>query len=387
MKTRFLTLILLFVITIPMSIYSQGKFTLKSEEVSDATSRLAAISQSYTMAIRQKPEALKGVPEKISDKTLYYSLLINGKNVFLAIDFGETNPPLYADTNADGNLAYEKPITGATKDNRTRYVPVKIATISIGIDVPQGGYIFYSPAEIRRGDVTFGDETFSLMIADKNLNGRYNDFSTGDPGASYDSVGIDLNRNGTLDAALESGEVSSLAEAISVKDNYYSIKPSANGNTLEIKTLKPKMGMLDVQNPDMEISTQSKWGAQTFSGSNGKWELPEGKYITRLIRLKKKDDAGREWVLKAYSFYAGKLASFDIKSGKTTIISAGTPLHIVTSAKMTNDTIEVSASFLGRAGEQYSSGPTVDGQRPEPPKFIIVDKSGKELASGPFQYG
>lgn len=92
-------------------------------------------------------------------------------------------------------------------------------------------------------------------------------------------------------------------------------------------------------------------------------------------------------MLTAYSFYAGKLASFDIKAGKTTVIASGTPLKIVTSAKMANDTIQVSGSFLGRAGEQYSSGPMIDGKRPDPPKFKIVDKSGKELASGPFQYG
>ena len=391
MKIKVLSLLIFFMM-IPFSLYSQGKFNLKTEVVTDATSRLSAISQRYSMAIKEKPPSVKDAP-KVSDKAFYYNIQLCGKDIYLVIDYNVTNPPLYIDTNADGKLDDEKPITGTDMNNRTRYMPVKIkpagaSEINIGIDTPKGGgYIYYFPSEIKRGDVKFGNETFSLMIIDRNYNRRYNDFSKDVRGLDYDCIGIDLNRNGMLDSSVESDETSPLAEAVFINGDYYSIIPSADGNSVEIKTIKPATGTLDVQNADMEISTYSRWGAQTLTGSNGKWKLPEGKYTTRLIRLKKKDEKGREWILTSYSFYDSKLASFDITSGKTTVIPAGAPLKIKTTAIMRDDFIEISASFLGRAGEQYSSGPVIDGQRPEPPKFKIVDRDNKELVSGAFQYG
>lgn len=385
-------ILLVFFMTIPFTTYSQGKFNLRTEAVTDATSRLSAISQNYSMAIKQKPPALKDLPE-ISDKAFYYKIQFQGKEIYLVIDYGEANPPLYIDTNGNRNPADEKPVTGRDFNNRTRYMPVKIkpageSEINIGIDAPKGGgYIYYFPSEIKRGDVKFGNETFSLMIIDRNYNKRYNDFSKDVKGLDYDCIGIDLNRNGILDSSVESGETSPLAEAVFINGKFYRIIPSADGNSVEIKTIKPKTGTLDVQNADMEISTYSKWGAQTLTGSNGKWKLPEGKYTTRLIRLKKKDDKGREWILTSYSFYESRLASFDITPGKTTVIPAGAPLKIETKAIMRDDFIEISASFSGRAGEQYSSGPVIDGQRPEPPKFKIVDRDNRKLAGGTFQYG
>jgi hypothetical protein len=47
----------------------------------------------------------------------------------------------------------------------------------------------------------------------------------------------------------------------------------------------------------------------------------------------------------------------------------------------------IGLSVVGQGGETYSAGAQKDGALEPAPKFKILDESGKELASGQFQYG
>lgn len=92
------------------------------------------------------------------------------------------------------------------------------------------------------------------------------------------------------------------------------------------------------------------------------------------------DENGDKWVLE--------LAKGQSLSGlKSSGAKPGTPLVVKTDVQ--TERLEVSIGLIveGQAGEKYVGGVIKNEQLQPPPRFKIVDKDGKVLATGLFKYG
>jgi hypothetical protein len=52
-----------------------------------------------------------------------------------------------------------------------------------------------------------------------------------------------------------------------------------------------------------------------------------------------------------------------------------------------DNSLMLSFALRGRAGEEYEAGARRNGRSQPAPSFVIQDETGKELASGKFEYG
>ncbi len=395
-------LIVLFLCAVQSVAWAQGKFALKYEEIEDDADALMRVSGSYQQTVLAKPSELKVLPEGLSEEVSYLVMPIGGREVVFVLDTGSEKAQLYVDTDADGDISDEKPISGVGRGLQVSFgtvsIPVLIEGVKTEIRLGIAGWLWgngqaslnFYPGGVRTGEVELGGESYKLALADKNLDGRYDGSLKPDSPAyspSGDYIAIDFNRNGEFDRDASSMEIFPLGRMAQVGNSYYSTEPAPDGSMIEIREVKPKFGTLDIQNPDMELRLISDAGPYNLSGSDGKWQLPAGNYIAKMIQLKKKDDAGSLWRLECYGREAGKLARFEIREGETLKIEAGPPLTIKTETGARRDAISIGFSVLGRAGEKYSPEVKKDGKRQPPPKLRIVDRSGKELAKGDFEYG
>lgn len=65
----------------------------------------------------------------------------------------------------------------------------------------------------------------------------------------------------------------------------------------------------------------------------------------------------------------------------------GPPLLVKTDVQRSRQDVSIGLVIEGQAGEKYAGGAKKNRRWMPPPRFKIVDESGKTLASGAFKYG
>jgi len=107
-------------------------------------------------------------------------------------------------------------------------------------------------------------------------------------------------------------------------------------------------------------------------------ELPPGKYSIIVLRLRKKDNAGREWSLSSKALNRPIL----LREGKTTTLLYGEPL--AAEVKRSGDIF--SFELTGAFKESYTYFSLKDA-RLAAPSFTITGPTGKVLEKGQFKFG
>ncbi len=99
-----------------------------------------------------------------------------------------------------------------------------------------------------------------------------------------------------------------------------------------------------------------------------------------LSSLSVTDKNGDKWVLDL----AKGQALSGLKSGGA---KAGPPLVVKTDVQTEGFEVSIGLVVKGQAGEKYVGGVKKNEQLQPPPRFKIVDKAGKVLTAGEFEYG
>jgi hypothetical protein len=89
---------------------------------------------------------------------------------------------------------------------------------------------------------------------------------------------------------------------------------------------------------------------------------------------------GDRWVL---DLIKGQTLSVLKSSGS----KPGPPLLVKTDVQTRGREVSIGLIVEGQAGEKYAGGVKKNEQWQPPPRFKVVDKAGKVLASGVFKYG
>jgi hypothetical protein len=118
-------------------------------------------------------------------------------------------------------------------------------------------------------------------------------------------------------------------------------------------------------------------------------EIRAGSYRPEKVILGRTDNDGQLWLIICQNGPWGKLDTIKVTKGKTTLLKLGPPLIIRTDVKQNQQTINVSVSLIGQAGEYYSPQVMTPGKtnNPNTAKLKLIDEAGNELVVDKFQYG
>jgi hypothetical protein len=328
----------------------------------------------------------------------YYAMGSLTPDTIFVVD-GADPPRLYADTDRDGDLAEEEPLTGKRISEGPRtpgppgyaYGPI---ALSGGVEVVAelaefgGGrhYLTVRPAGLHSGRIELDGAAYAAAVVDANMNGRCDDACAPQRGLRCDWLAVDTNRNGRFEGSPgRPGEVLPLPGLLEVGGTYYAVSVAADGSSLSMTPTEPEFGTLDLGGADAEVQLLSSNGLFRLGPGGGPHRLPAGRY--RAIRLiLRRRDGGAEWTLSS-SYPEGALSGFAIEPGATTTIEAGEPLVGRVTAQPRGPSVEIEFGVFGQAGEDYEAGARKNGRRQPAPKFRIVGESGEVAASGSFRYG
>jgi len=403
-----------WIITGASLIWAQGEFPMKYTQFSTSDQNMQYRCMKHVMKAEHSPSRMKALPRDFSGRATYFLAPLNGRQVLMVMD-SSTPPNLYVDTNGNDDLSDEKPFTATTDGQRTQFGPISFSSPGVKEEVPLSirvetflrdavpQYLTLMPDGFYSSTVQLGGESYSLALLDANFDGRYNSPlalpipANSLTGSLSDIIALDTNKDGNFDC-VQRMEIYPLAKMVAVNDVYYSLKIAPTGATVNLEKVAPPMSSLDVKCPGAELSLWSDICPTQTSGSEGKWKLPAGRYMTNSIRLVKKDSQGAEWVLTGTA-REGKLRDIDLRQKKSAVLKMGPPLVMKVQAYkffgnssgapggQNGSQVSVNMSLVGQAAEQYSARITKDGHNLPPPKFKILSAAGKIMESGDFEYG
>jgi hypothetical protein len=403
---------------------AEGDSTLEYREFKTIADNPLPLVAKWISSNEGHPEGLPTTLHKAG--TYSFTVHVADQKVLLATSMA-AKAKVYVDFDGDGDFSGAKVLPRPSKKAKYWYGPVVVpidgtngrlaARFNVGKGRPgiKDKNIILNPAGCRTGTVQLGMVSYKVALVDANFNGRYDDVCTefdGDYGRlDADCFAIDLDHDKQFDLYRETCP---LTERLWVRGVYYSLRVVPDGSKVRLQRVKPefKLGALDVGNRDIELVVFSPdLGVPVvLKGSDGTWKLPAGTYTICHYQLCRVDGKG-EWTLehrpkseemhtyvfideRHYSRITRRLKGekklrFTVSPGETQKLKIGSPLRIVTQAKlkMFNDeesTVLITCRFLGQAGEEYEQAVTRSGRRRPPPMLRILDEKGKMLAADYF---
>jgi hypothetical protein len=388
------------------AVLAQGEFPLKYV-VAEENDPLTSSGMSYYGGTAEQPPDIKVLPKGISGNLRYFtSVPVGNKGIWAVLELSSP-PKLYVDVvgtsvgRVAGDLSAVAPLVGKASGSQCSFGPIdvplgdektavtaKVLFVSVGNNQVLGA----RAAGYMAGDVKLGGQTYRVAVLDKNLNGRYESaFGDGgqrEPSWRADAIAIDLYQDGEFARGRDRPEVMPLAKAVRVRDvyyHYYHVQVAPDGSSIKFEKYEPKMGTLDI-GVAASLTAFSETGFHNLSGSDGKWQVPEGKYSRESLSIAKTDADGKEWRLIAAS--VGPLENFEVRGGQATAIKIGPPLTLkVDAGEPESGSISLNIALAGKGGETYSVGLQKGTSRLQPPKVKVLDASGKVLAEGNSEYG
>lgn len=400
------------------AVEGEGKYKLQPKSITRRDSMLFAASQ-YLNRLPKRPSQLRGLPKDLSGEASYFTARFGGRDIPAIIDSTKSfrdyiiwsstrqRYVLYLDTDGDNDLSDEKGLLGRQMQASRfsgaagyKFGPILIEfagsesrlKTEVYADTYSGRQLnFYTPTYLA-GTIRLNKATYDVAVIDGSFDGRY-DKTLSIPIENVrrpecDFFAIDLNSDHIFDgfSNYRLSDISPLSRMIKIKDVYYSIDVADDGGFLELKKITPQFGTLDLGGADVNTLLLSDAAHQYLAGDRRQWQLPVGKYTARLLELSRTDSTAGRWAIIGYR-ETGKLTNFEIHPGETLPIKIGPPLLVKTTAEQQGNNIMIGVDLEGQAGEIYGAQITRNSRPLPPPRFRLVDESGKVLASGEFKYG
>jgi hypothetical protein len=163
--------------------------------------------------------------------------------------------------------------------------------------------------------------------------------------------------------------------------------------TTQVQSASKSGGVIKVVSPGLVLDVKTPDGKVVKVPANKETPAPADTYQTAAVTLYAPENGakGPVWSIESRGPF-GSLKNVTVDDGKTTQVEGGAPLTVKTSVAQTRDAkgpcVSIGLAILGKAGESYNTGTIKRGTMLVPkPKIQILDKDGKELASGSFEYG
>ncbi|MCX5677264.1 MAG: hypothetical protein NTX87_19945 [Planctomycetota bacterium] len=384
------------------AVLAQGEFPLKYV-VGEENEPLTSSGLSYSGGRAKQPPDIKALPQGISDNRRYFVVPVGNRRLWAVLDMSSP-PKLYVDAAGTSvgrgivDLSAVAPLVGKVNGSQCTFGPINVplgdekkAVIAKVLFVSEANNQILGgrAAGYMAGEAKLGGQTYRVAVLDKNLNGRCESAFGADgqrePAWRADAIAIDLDQNGLFSRGGDGSEIMPLVKAVRVKDVYYHVQVALDGSSIKFEKYEPKMGTLDI-GIAASLTALSDTGMHNLSSSDGKWQVPEGKYSGESLSISKTDADGKEWRLGDLD--VGPLGNFEVRGGQATAIKVGPPLALkVDAGQPESGQIPLNLTLAGKGGETYSVGLLKGTSRLPPPKVKVLDAAGKVLAEGNSEFG
>ena len=296
---------------------------------------------------------------------------------------------VYIDTDGDGSLADETPIKRNSFENYHCFMG-PAAVIFDTEDGPVSYHLnfeYYSYNDSSKslriqsgcwyeGQITLPEgNALDCRLVDYQANGTFNDRSINFQGCDRITFGK------------QSGQEQPFTGKYAVIDGkYYNFSAAKDGAFIEISAAEDiEFGTVEFQKEIKEFSAGGENGLFFPQITDGKCQLPVGKYRINLWKMLRKDEKGNSWSLKGQWYY-NQTGLFEVTKTGAAQPAIGEPII----SKL---------SLSGQQGKQFSiSQGLTDGMtgqiellknnsRPAAPKVAIRDKTGAYDRTFGLEYG
>ncbi len=332
---------------------------------------------------------------------------------------------LYVDANADGTFGEGESwdirstngsVTVETDQKNYRHLTVEsIALVQsegerkipywITVDLYQ--YIqnlrlAYRSDTLVVGKAAFGDKTHLVGIYDAGCKGRFDGRVELPPAGGENAMKywpvyacqilVDVDGDGRFQSSPRPSmelEHRWLTRLIRYSNHYYDIAVQPDGSSLCVTPTTPKTGTLK---PPQGIVSGDLMGpecAMVLPGNNEPIRLPVGRYVVSSFTY-------RQGLANLLVYDRSHQSQFEVREDQEGTFSAGPPLELrteVPSSRLRRQpgktlTHYIQLEAFDCAGREVASMSGKMGMdKPVPPKFKIVDSSGKTVHSGQFEFG
>jgi hypothetical protein len=237
-------------------------------------------------------------------------------------------------------------------------------------------------SSIFTGHANLDGKDYKIGIADLNSNGLFNDIEQGI--FRGDRFFVDFDGDGKFhDSPTDLVESFSYGKYTKIMKQWYSIKTSADGTSIQISPAQPKMGTLlapeNIISADLHSDTQS----QPVKFSEGSAQAIAGTFDLATIRLSAIDSSNRTWTTRGV--FRSNKPTVTIEPGSEARMKNPLPLQvsIEPAGKSPSDAVKLEVKITGINGAGFSPP---RAERPEG-SFEIKDAEGNVVASDKFEYG
>jgi hypothetical protein len=337
-------------------------------------------------------------PKYKSNKPIYYAARYgDGKDSVYSLVLDESNGPgkgydtIYVDANNDNRIDAETERfqlrVGDSPQAGSIRIPLQVT--SGGVTAPYhvslsafehcdakfpipGIHITLRDSSYYVGEAVFGAEIRKIAVADLNGNGLFNDVEP-EP-FQGDRFFVALDRDGQFYQSFPYGGFTRVA------GQWYSIVASPDGSRVEITVAKPPLGRIESPAQIIGARLNSPTQPLDLELQDGSDQAVAGTYRLHSVQLL----AENGWAMPG-SFPDGE-PELTVRAGQTVRLAAGLPLKVQPQVVSDEDrTLRISLRITGAGGESYrwSQRRGASSQA----GFEIFDSSGKQIASGGFEYG
>ena len=314
--------------------------------------------------------------------------MVSSGRLLIALErSGESTLPdtLYIDSNGDGQLSDETPVSAYRVDQYNRYFgPVKVVfQIADGPVTYHLNLRYYGAGDAPRlyasaggwyeGDITVEGGKKHCVLLDYNANGAFDDRSLNpsqsdriaistEPGATPLFLGKYLEVDGAL-CRLEvarDGAFVTLAEADDVR-----------------------FGKVRVPACISSVTVGGENGQFIVSPEDGAIRVPVGTYRVTTWTINREDDSGAQWTLQGRN--PANSPALQVAAASEANLDIGEPIVAALAAKESQGTFSFSQTLRGRSGEQITL--TRNGAQPQAPRLSIRNNDGSYDRTFSFAYG
>jgi hypothetical protein len=347
------------------------------------------------------PEEKLQEPEYRSENPIYYAATFGDAkdNVFaFAIDesggTGKGYDVVYVDGNNDNRFDAEKERFEFTLSTRGNSVPLRIRlqVTAGGVTAPYHVNFTAFPysddkyllekihANLRNSSYYEGEAVLlgrrrKIAIADLDSNGLFNDVEQ--RLFKGDRFFVDLDGEGRMESF-------PYGRYTRIEGVWYSIVASLDGSRVEITRAQPALGKIEAPSQITEARLSSPTQPLDLKFVEGSDDAVAGKYRLQSVRLLAKGELSDGWALGGS--FLGREVELTVVEGQSTRLEAGLPLKVEPQVVVDEErTLGIRLQISGAGGESYRWSPRRGSSSRA--GFEILDSSGKQIASGQFEYG
>ena len=384
-----ISLALAIVVIISSSVYAADEQWLQYRTSKEPWRVNISVAYQNPVVLTEAPEGVK-LPEKIGpDMRLVKWETPMAKEGFLWLAFARSQKDgsidqLYIDSNADGSLADETPITGLNeRGDSCDFGLVKVVFPTGDGPVTYHARVIYTErGDSKRpyiaagcwyeGKVKVGGKDYECALVDYNGNGAFNDTS------------MDLEKCDTIRIGGREAPQKHFGKYLDIDGKLYHPQPAPDGASIKFEeAVNVPMGTIVVGDKISSLIIAGENGQIDFEVKEGKVQAPAGRWIVDNWGMKRQDTKGGQWSLGGRGFPESGI--FEVAEGKETALDIGEPATSRLDVRKNNREYNFSESLTGKSGERVSL--SMAGSQPPAPKLRIKNADGSYDRTFQFQYG